>query len=170
MFCFLVWKNLFFLSFFEFCLFRYDFAWHFLIFSKQGMFLACFLAVTSIISCIFLKYFGWYPCFHPQSFPYLQTYCLGFYWNSLVQKEVWAMTSSEWELCVAANLLTNLKHLKRVSIFLLMLDKKAAYYKISKERIIVIASVVGLDNLISNLQIIILFLITKLIFKYKSPW
>ena len=61
------------------------------------------------------------------------------------------MTSSEWELRVAANLLTNLKHLKRVSIFLLILDKKAAYYKISKERIIVIASVVGLDNLISNL-------------------
>ena len=33
--------------------------------------------------------------FHPQSFPCLQTYCLGF---SLIQKDVWAMASSEWEL------------------------------------------------------------------------
>ena len=40
-------------------------------------------------------------------------------------------------------------------------------YKISKERRI--ASVVGLDNLSSNLRIIILLLITKPIFKYKSP-
>ena len=40
-------------------------------------------------------------------------------------------------------------------------------YKISEERKIAIASVVGY-NLSSNLRIIILCLITKLIFKYKS--
>ena len=66
------------------------------------------------------------------------------------------MTSSEWELYVAAKLLPNFKHLKGVSTFLLILDKKPAYCKISKERRIAIASVVGLDNLSSNLRIIIL--------------
>ena len=60
--------------------------------------------------------------------------------------------------------------LKGVSTFLLILDKKTRLtYKISKERRIAIASVVGLDNLSSNLQIIILLLMAKLIFKYKSP-
>ena len=42
-------------------------------------------------------------------------------------------------------------------------------YKISEERKIAIAGVVGLDNLSSDLRIIILCLITKLIFKYKAP-
>ena len=79
------------------------------------------------------------------------------------------MTSSEWELYVAAKLLTNFKHLKGVSTFPLILYKKQLTYKISKERRIAIASVVGLDNLSSYLQIIILHLITKLIFKHKSP-
>ena len=79
------------------------------------------------------------------------------------------MTSSEWELYVAAMLLTNFKHLKGVSTFLLILDKKQLTYKISKERRIAIASVVELDNLSSYLQIIILRLTTKLIFKCKSP-
>ena len=46
--------------------------------------------------------------------------------------------------------------------------KKKLACKISKERRIAIASVVRLDNLGSNLRIIILPLITKLIFKYKS--
>ena len=46
---------------------------------------------------------------------------------------------------------------------------KQLTYKISKERRVAIASVVGLGNLSSNLRIIILLLITKLIFKYKSP-
>ena len=40
-----------------------------------------------------------------------------FYWNSLIQKNVWAMTSSESELCVAAKLLTDFKHLEGVSTF-----------------------------------------------------
>ena len=79
------------------------------------------------------------------------------------------MKSSEWELYVAAKLLTNFKHLKGVSTLLLILDKKQLTYKISKERTIAIASVVGFDNLSSNLRIIILGLIAKLIFKYKSP-
>ena len=79
------------------------------------------------------------------------------------------MTSSEWELYVAAMLLTNFKHLKGVSTFLLILDKKQLTYKISKERRIAIASVVELDNLSSYLQIIIWRLTTKLIFKCKSP-
>ena len=92
-----------------------------------------------------------------------------FYWNGLIQKDVWAMTSSEWELYVAAKLLTNFKHLKGFSTFLLVLDKKTAYHEVSKERRIAIASVVGLDNLSSNIWIIILLLITKVIFKYKSP-
>ena len=77
------------------------------------------------------------------------------------------MTSSEWELYVAAKLLTNFKHLKGVSTFLLILDKKRLTDNISKERRIAISSVVGLDNLSSNLRIIILGLITKFIFKYK---
>ena len=79
------------------------------------------------------------------------------------------MMSSEWELYMGAKLLTNVKHLKGVSTFLPILDRKRFTYKISKERRIAIASVVGLDNLSSNLRIIILRLITKLIFKYKSP-
>ena len=57
---------------------------------------------------------------------------------------------------MAAKLLTNSKHLKGVSNFLLILDKKQRTYKISKERRIAIASVVGLDNLSSNVQIVIL--------------
>ena len=108
-----------------------------------------------------------YYNFHPQPFPYLPIVWV-FYWNSLIQKEVWAMTSSEWELYVAAKFVTNFKHLGS-QYFLLILDKKTAYYKISKERRIAIASVIGLYNLILNLRIIILLLITKLIFKYKSP-
>ena len=35
-----------------------------------------------------------------------------FYWNSLIEKDVWAMTSSERELYVAAKFLTNFKHFK----------------------------------------------------------
>ena len=70
---------------------------------------------------------------------------------------------------MAAKLLTNFKHLKGVSTFFLILEKKKKLTcKISKERRIAIASVVRLDNLGSNLRIIILPLITKLIFKYKS--
>ena len=91
-----------------------------------------------------------------------------FHWNSLIQKDAWARTSSEWELYVAATLLTNFKHFKGVSTFLLILKKKQLTYKISKKRI-VIASVVGLDHLSSNLRIIILRLVIKPIFKYKSP-
>ena len=83
-----------------------------------------------------------------------------FYWNSLIQKNSWAMTSSEWKLYVAAKLLTNFKHLKGVSTFLLILDKKHLTYKISNERRVAIASVVGLDNLSLNLWIIILRSIT----------
>ena len=77
------------------------------------------------------------------------------------------MTSSEWEMYVAAKLLTNFKHLKGISTFLLILDKEQLTYKISEERRRAIASSVGLDNLSSYLQIIILSL--KPIFKYKSP-
>ena len=49
------------------------------------------------------------------------------------------------------------------------LRSKTAYYKISKERRIAVASVVGLDNQSLNSRIIKLLLITKLIFKYKFP-
>ena len=38
------------------------------------------------------------------------------------------MTISEWELYVAAKLLTNFKHLKGVSTFLLILEKKKEAY------------------------------------------
>ena len=70
--------------------------------------------------------------------------------------------SSELELHMAAKLLANFKHLKGVSTFLLISVKKTTYYKISKERRIAITSVVKLDNLSSNLRIIILRLITYL--------
>ena len=104
--------------------------------------------------------------FHPHPFPCLQTYCLSFfYWNSLIQRDVWFMTSSEWELYVGATLLTNFKDLKRVGNFLLILDKNKLTYKISKEIRIAIASVVGLNKLSSNLRIIILRSITWLIIK-----
>ena len=83
-----------------------------------------------------------------------------FYWNSLIQEDVWAMTSSEWELYLATKFLTDFKHLKGVSTFLLILDKKQLTYKISKERRIAIASVVRLGNLSSDLWIIILHSIT----------
>ena len=43
---------------------------------------------------------------------------------------------------MSAKLLTNFKHLKGVSTFLLILDKKQLTYKISKERRIAIASAV----------------------------
>ena len=50
---------------------------------------------------------------------------LGFlYWSSMIS-DAWPMTSSEWELYVAANL--NVKHLKGVSKFLLILEKKTGY-------------------------------------------
>ena len=51
----------------------------------------------------------------------------GFYQNSLIQKKVWNMASSEWELHVVAKLLTTFKHLKEVSTFLVILGKKRAY-------------------------------------------
>ena len=79
------------------------------------------------------------------------------------------MASCECELYVAAKFLTNFKHLKGVNTFLLILNKKQLTYKISKEKRIAIASVIGLDNLSSSLRIIILRLITKLVLKYKSP-
>ena len=74
--------------------------------------------------------------------------------------------SSEWRLYVAAKLLIILKHLKVVSPFLLILEKRQFTYKILKENRVAIASVVGLDNLRSNLQIILLCLITQFILKY----
>ena len=79
------------------------------------------------------------------------------------------MTSNKREQHVIAKLLTNFKHLKKVSIFLLILDNKKLTYKISEERRIAIASLVGLGNVSSNLCIIMLCSITYLIFKYKSP-
>ena len=69
---------------------------------------------------------------------------------------------------MGTKLLKNFKNLKGVSIFLWILNKKQLTNKISKERRITIASVVGLGNLSSNLRIIILGSITTLIFKYKS--
>ena len=57
---------------------------------------------------------------------------------------------------MAGKLLTNFKHLKGVSIFLPILKKKSASYKVLKEIKAAIASVVGLVYLSSNLQIIIL--------------
>ena len=78
------------------------------------------------------------------------------------------MTSSEWELHVTAQLLKT-SNIWRDSVLFFWSEIKIAYYKISKERGIATASAVGLDNLSSNLRIIILLLITKLIFKYKSP-
>ena len=73
-----------------------------------------------------------------------------FYWNSLIQ-DVWAMTSSEWELYVAAKLLANFQRLKGISTFLLILDN-SLLIRFQKK-----ASAVGLDNLLSsNLRIIIL--------------
>ena len=57
--------------------------------------------------------------------------------------------SSEWELCVAAKLLTNFKHLEWVSNFLLTLKKKDSLF-IRKKNRIALAGVVGLDNLNSN--------------------
>ena len=58
---------------------------------------------------------------------------------------------------MAAKFLTNFKHLKGFSTFFLILDKKQFPYKVSKERGLAIATVVGLDSLKSSvLQIIIL--------------
>ena len=79
------------------------------------------------------------------------------------------MTSNKREQHVTGKLLTNFKHLKKVSIFLLILDNKKLTYKISEERRIAIASLVELGNVSSNLCIIMLCSITYLIFKYKSP-
>ena len=70
------------------------------------------------------------------------------------------MTISEWELYVGAKPLKKFKHLKGVSTFLPIWDRKRFIYKILKERRIATASAVGLDNLISNLWIITLRSIT----------
>ena len=51
--------------------------------------------------------------------------------------------SSGSELYVAAKLLTNFKHLKGVSTFLLILEKKTASYKILQEIRAAIAGVLG---------------------------
>ena len=59
------------------------------------------------------------------------------------------------ELYVAAKFLTNFKHLKGVSTFLFILEKKVASYKILR-KLAAIVSVVGLVYLSSNLQILIL--------------
>ena len=59
------------------------------------------------------------------------------------------------DLYVAAKLLTNFKHLKGVSTFLLILEKKVASYKILR-KLAALVSVVGLVYLSSNLQILIL--------------
>ena len=64
--------------------------------------------------------------------------------------------SSGWELYKAAKLLTNFKHLKGVSTFLLILEKKATSDKILKQIRAAIASVVGLVYLSSNLQIMVM--------------
>ena len=64
------------------------------------------------------------------------------------------------ENCMWPKLFKKFKRLKASFTFLLILEKKAAYYKISRERRIARASVVGLDELSSNLWIIILHLIT----------
>ena len=79
------------------------------------------------------------------------------------------MKSSEWKLYVAVKLLAIFKYLKGVSTSLLVSEKKELTYKISKERRVAIASVVGLYNLGLDIWIIILRLITKFIFKYKFP-
>ena len=55
----------------------------------------------------------------------------------------------------AAKNLTIFKHLKGVSTFFLILDKKTTSYKTLKEITAAIASVAGLVYLSSNLQIII---------------
>ena len=88
---------------------------------------------------------------------------------SLIQKDVWTiMTSSEWELYVAANLWTNFKHLKWVNFFSWSWIKNQLTSKISNEERIAIANIVELNNMSSNLKIVILLLITKLILRYKS--
>ena len=55
----------------------------------------------------------------------------------------------------AAKNLTIFKHLKGVSTFFLILDKKTTSYKTLKEITAAVASVAGLVYLSSNLQIII---------------
>ena len=57
---------------------------------------------------------------------------------------------------MSAKLLTNFKHLKGISTFLPILEKKATSYKTLKKVRAAIASAVGLVYLSSNLQIIIL--------------
>ena len=61
---------------------------------------------------------------------------------------------------MAVKLLTSSKQMKGVSTFLPILEKKHLTYKISKEERIAIASVMRLNNLSSNLWIVILHLIT----------
>ena len=131
-----------------------------------------FLLITLVNSTLFLIHSrNFHMLYLPPTVIFTSSNQLSgfFHWNRLIQKDVWATTSSEWELYVAVKLLTNFKHLNGVSTFLFILDKKQPTYKISMERRIAIASVVGLDNLTSNLWIIILRLMTKLIFEYKSP-
>ena len=67
------------------------------------------------------------------------------------------------ENCMSAKLLKNFRYLKGVSTFLLILDKKQFR--------IVIASVVGFDNLSSNLRIILLRLSPKTsLLRYHLPY
>ena len=64
--------------------------------------------------------------------------------------------SSEWELDVATKLSTNFKDL----YFSSDLREQGSLLGISSKNRVTIASVVGLDHLSSNLQVIILCLIT----------
>ena len=75
------------------------------------------------------------------------------------------------ENCMSARLLKNFRYLKGVSTFLLILDKKQFTYKISKERRIAIANVVGFDNLSTNLRMILLHLSPKTsLLSYHLPY
>ena len=67
---------------------------------------------------------------------------LVFSWFEWVHKQT---IGSKRELHMAAKRLTNFKHSKGVSTFILILGKKQLNCKISKERRIVAASVEGLD-------------------------
>ena len=87
---------------------------------------------------------------------------LVFSWFEWVHKQT---IGPKRELHVAAKLLTNFKHSKGVTTFLLILEKKQLSCKISKERRIVAASVERLDNLSSDLWIIILSFIIQVILK-----
>ena len=137
--------------------------------NSRALSYVAFLFITLVDYTLFLIYSRNSTCynFYPQSVPCLQTYSLGFILKQCDLEGCLGIDKSWIRTAKAAKVLTNFKHLKGVSTFLLILEKTTASHKTLREIRAAIAIVVWLVYLSSNSQIIILHFRTQLISKYK---